>query len=84
MTTQRFDCRIELDTERTIENMKSVLVDEFGIWGGMSLAQDELNFSLYDKSMSYAMSGLHTLANLLATIGTEYIVSIWESGTSKF
>ena len=81
---QRFDCTIKLDTERTIKNMTECLIEEFGVWGGMIISENELCFVLYDRSMSYAMCGLHTIANLFATVNTEYTVSIWESGIATF
>ena len=78
---KRFDCIIELDTDRTIENMKSVLTEEFGVWGGMAISEDSLSFTLCDRSMNYAMCGLHTIAQLLTCPSGSYTVSIWESGT---
>ena len=77
---QRYDCKIELDTNRTPENMRLCLIQSFDVFGGMSISQDKLQFSMYDRSMNYAMGGLHTIAKLLASPNTEYIVSIWESG----
>ena len=76
-----YTCTIELDTDRTIENMTACLTEEFNIYGGMSISQDRIMIIMRERNMSHAMCGLHTIAKLFTSPnGGSYTVSIWESG----